>query len=716
MFVDEETLVVNICPYNSLGEIIDICGLKIQLPKVPDKKYILFSDKPTHEQRWERHDPPEALMSMENWDDFSELPEHIQSEYMPYIKREVKRRKVGVWFMNNGTPTYLTGTMYMYLQWDNFGFDANGGHPYFFHFQWLWHIHAEACEVDDNCFGQIVGKNRRFGWTSMAAAKQLNKMTTLKGKHSGAISKNEEDAKTVIFETKVFKVLKSWPFFFVPINDTGTTLTSNYIRFVEPTRRKTHNRKKLGKTDALGSTMSYKATKNNAYDGSKLADLIVDEGGKLEKPANLIKFIDVHKPTLMDRYHIKGKMWLGTTVEEMERGGKAFKDVYYDSLTTKRSANKRTKSGLYKFFISSLDTQFIDVYGMPIVKDPKEPTLGIDGHYVKKGSESYFKNELSAIKNDPSKVNEFKRLFPIIEEDMFRDLSNNSINAERIWTQIEYNKSIEQNQDPLYERGFFYWEGERFHSNVKWKEDPVGNWAVSMFLKEEHQNKNYVKGGVVHPSNKWLGASGVDPYRVDVVSYGNGSNASCHMFTRFNMEYPSNVCFARYNGRPSSLYIASEQILMGHIYFGVQALIESNVDVMIRHWCSLGYDGYLMRKPPRLTPKGSKTANEFGLPTSGDSVRAAHLLAMQTYVNEYVGLLDDGTMGSMYFNDTLIDVANYDMHNAEKHDDAMSFGIGLLAIQQDVGKVVKETVNQKPIIRMYDVSGNVSKALGGNNR
>jgi hypothetical protein len=113
MFVDEETLVVNICPYNSLGEIIDICGLKIQLPKVPDKKYILFSDKPTHEQRWERHDPPEALMSMENWDDFSELPEHIQSEYMPYIKREVKRRKVGVWFMNNGTPTYLTGTMYM---------------------------------------------------------------------------------------------------------------------------------------------------------------------------------------------------------------------------------------------------------------------------------------------------------------------------------------------------------------------------------------------------------------------------------------------------------------------------------------------------------------------------------------------------------------------------------------------------------------------------
>ena len=46
----------------------------------------------------------------------------------------------------------------------------------------------------------------------------------------------------------------------------------------------------------------------------------------------------------------------------------------------------------------------------------------------------------------------------------------------------------------------------------------------------------------------------------------------------------------------------------------------------------------------------------------------------------------------------------------------MSFGIGLLAIQQDVGKVVKETVNQKPIIRRYDISGNVSKALGGNNR
>jgi hypothetical protein len=712
MFVDEKTLLVNICPFDTEGEIIVIDELRIQLPKAPsDPKYILFSEKPKHEQRWVREDPPSIIMELENWDDFSELPEHIQAEYMPYIKREVKRRKNGLWFMNYGKPVYLTGDMYMYLQWANFGFDSNSGYPYFFEFQWEWHIHAAACEVDTNCFGQIVGKNRRFGWTSMVASKQLNKMSRLKDKLSGAVSKNEEDAKTVIFETKIFKVLKGWPFFFVPINDTGTTLTSNYIRFIEPTKRKTNIRKKLGRTDALNTTMSYKATKNNAYDGSKLADIIVDEGGKLEKPANLKKFIEVHKPTLMDRYHIKGKMWVGSTVEEMQKGGKDFKEAYYESKVKKRSANKRTQSGMYSFFVSSLKTQFIDIYGRPIIENPKEPIMGIDGIMVKQGSAEYFRNELAAIKNDPVKVNEYKRLFPIIEEDMFRDLSNNSLNAERIWQQIEYNNQVELNQEPLYRRGLFYWEGDRFNSNVKWKDDAKGNWAVSLFLKDEHSNKSVIKNGRAYPANTWLGASGIDPYRVDVTYDGRGSNASCHMFTRFNMEYPSNVCFARYNGRPETLYIASEQILMAHIYFGIQALIETNVNRMIDHWVSLGYEGYLMRRPPRLTPKGAKNANEYGVPMSGTDIRTSHLLGIQTYINEHIGEMEDGSMGSMYFNDTLTDLANYDIHNAEKYDDAISFGLGLLAIQQDAVKVKQSDAKPAVAIRTYDISGAYSKTI-----
>ena len=36
-----------------------------------------------------------------------------------YIESEFDKREDGYWFMNNGKPTYITGSHYMYLQWTN---------------------------------------------------------------------------------------------------------------------------------------------------------------------------------------------------------------------------------------------------------------------------------------------------------------------------------------------------------------------------------------------------------------------------------------------------------------------------------------------------------------------------------------------------------------------------------------------------------------------
>ena len=53
----------------SLGDIIDIQGLKIQLPKKPRKRDILFSDKKKVEQRWIRQEMPK-LLTRENAGDY----------------------------------------------------------------------------------------------------------------------------------------------------------------------------------------------------------------------------------------------------------------------------------------------------------------------------------------------------------------------------------------------------------------------------------------------------------------------------------------------------------------------------------------------------------------------------------------------------------------------------------------------------------------------
>jgi hypothetical protein len=91
----------------SLGDIIEIQGLKIQLPKKPTKKNILFSYKKKAEQRWIREDMPAGL----NRDN--------AVDYYDYIEQEFIRRKEGLWFMNNGEPTYITGSHYMFIQWSN---------------------------------------------------------------------------------------------------------------------------------------------------------------------------------------------------------------------------------------------------------------------------------------------------------------------------------------------------------------------------------------------------------------------------------------------------------------------------------------------------------------------------------------------------------------------------------------------------------------------
>ena len=83
----------------------EISGIKIQLPEEPKKKDILFSDLTKKKQKWRRTEMPSGL-----------FPD-TASKYSDFITQEFDRRNNGVWFMNNGVPTYITGEHYYYLNW-----------------------------------------------------------------------------------------------------------------------------------------------------------------------------------------------------------------------------------------------------------------------------------------------------------------------------------------------------------------------------------------------------------------------------------------------------------------------------------------------------------------------------------------------------------------------------------------------------------------------
>jgi hypothetical protein len=80
-----EEKVINICPQDTEGEIIEIAGLAIQLPKVPAHKDILYHDKPKEEQRWVRQEMPTELSRIGSMDEWYDMPKEFKAKYEPIL-------------------------------------------------------------------------------------------------------------------------------------------------------------------------------------------------------------------------------------------------------------------------------------------------------------------------------------------------------------------------------------------------------------------------------------------------------------------------------------------------------------------------------------------------------------------------------------------------------------------------------------------------------
>ena len=136
--------------------------------------------------------------------------------------------------------------------------------------------------------------------------------------------------------------------------------------------------------EGLDTTIDWKNTSDNSYDGEKLQLLIHDESGKWEKPENILNNWRVTKTCLRLGSKIIGKCMMGSTSNALDKGGNNFKQLFYDSDTSKRNANGQTKSGLYNLFIPMEWNMegFIDRYGNPVLNNPEKYTKGIDGENI----------------------------------------------------------------------------------------------------------------------------------------------------------------------------------------------------------------------------------------------------------------------------------------------------------------------------------------------
>tara|TARA_R100001594_G_scaffold14637_3_gene31159 strand:- start:450 stop:2570 length:2121 start_codon:yes stop_codon:yes gene_type:complete len=696
-----EDPVVKICPKGTEGEVIELGGLLICLPKRPPKKEIFGHKESDSMQVWKRTPMPKELSRIKSMDEWAEMPREFRERFRPYIEEEFRRRREGFWFYNNGTPTYITGRHYMMLQWTKLDI----GYPFFLNFQREIFLHMAACESDPRCIGQLYTKCRRSGYTNICSSVLVDEATQVKDKLLGIQSKTGKDAQENIFMKKVVYMFRHYPFFFKPIQD-GTTNPRMELAFREPSKRITKKNKTSQTGEALNTVINWKNTTNNAYDGEKLHILYLDEAGKWEKPTDIRDAWRIQRTCLIVGKKIVGKALVGSTVNPMDKGGQEYKSLWEDSNPLERNANGRTKTGLYRLFISAEESLegFFDIYGNPVINDPKEILEGIDGDMIHSGSRTYLKNERSALKDNASEMNEVIRQFPFTSDEAFRDSIEGSVfNIGKIYEQIEHNDELFPN--PVVS-GNFIWKGGEKDTEVMFTPDPNGRFRVSWMPPQELRNKKAFNRGKRIAPNTDLGCGGVDSYDLDATVDGRGSKGALHLYNKFHMDHASNMFVLEYASRPPLAKIFYEDVLMAAVFYGYPILIENNKYGIARYFESRGYDGYLMDRPKHLKTGTAKVkVKTKGIPSNSQDIIQAHAHVIEAYIHNYVGLNSEtGEAGNMYFNKTLEDWIGYKIDNRTKFDLTISSGLALLAAQK-VKKKKISNFDERKFFRRYKVIG-----------
>ena len=699
----------------TLGNIYNIQGLKVGLPKTPDK--IDGEDLKKVDQVFKVANKPESLSKLKTIYDFQNVSEDIKEKYYGYINNEFNRRDAGYWFMCNGAANYITGSHYVYLTWTK----IDVGSPDFRQANRIFYYFWEACKADKRSYGMCYLKNRRSGFSFMASSETVNLATTSKDSRFGVLSKTGADAKKM-FTDKIVPISINYPFFFKPIQD-GMERPKTELSYKIPSKRLTRNslketnqkeEERLGA--GLDTTIDWKNTGDNSYDGEKLQLLVHDESGKWERPDNILNNWRVTKTCLRLGAKIVGKCMMGSTSNALSKGGDNFKKLFYNSDVKNRNRNGQTASGLYSLFIPMEwgYEGFIDKYGYPVFDSPQKEVEGIDGETIYTGVVEHWENEVDGLKGDSDALNEYYRQFPRSEKHAFRDETINSLfNLTKIYEQIDFNEEMTAKGHVV--QGTFSWKNGIKDTEVIWIPTKNGRFKVSWLPRNNFQNNIIHKNGIKYPGNDGLGAFGCDSYDISGTVGGGGSNGSLHGLTTFSMtpDVPTTKFFLEYVARPQTAETFFEEVLMALVFYGMPILAENNKPRLLYHLKRRGYRGFSMNRPDKLIGNLSKTELELGgIPNTSEDIKQAHAAAIESYIEDYVGKINENH-GNMYFQRTLEDWAKFDISKRTAYDASISSGLAIMACRKHMYRpnMQRTTKNVGFSFSKYKNEGSISEII-----
>jgi hypothetical protein len=102
-----------------------------------------------------------------------------------------------------------------------------------------------------------------------------------------------------------------------------------------------------------------------------------------------------------------------------------------------------------------------------------------------------------------------------------------------------------------------------------------------------------------------------------------------------------------------------------------------------------------------------------GIPNSSEDIKQAHAAAIESYIDQYIGLNNEGQYGTMYFQRTLNDWSRFDINKRTNFDASISSGLAIMACNRNLYRPNPESKKQKLNINIakYKNSGTMSEII-----
>lgn len=610
--------------------------------------------------------------------------EYSDPELETYREREWHRRLYGAWFMNNGVMTFITGTHYLFLtHWVlDIGW-ADFRHPdyEFFH---AW----DHCEKSGDIAGLIILTKRRQGKTAKSGVIMYDRITRGRKRHGGIQSKTFEDARDIVFFEGLIQPFVKMIDFFVPVFDKGRDFPpKEKLRFFKKADRGENIEfGSLTDADHLESWIDIKNSGEKAYDGSKMYMYIGDEVAKSDGVDALRRHYIIRKCLLgQDGFSILGKALYTTTVEPDDKEGKkeggsnsvSFRKLWDQSNQKELSANKRTMTWMYRFFVPAYKTLFFDRYGFADEEKAKQ----------------WLMNERDMLRNDPHALASEIRMNPWTWQESFREDGERCLYNPLI---LENRKEYLQWRKNLVRRGDLEWTDIIDKKEIKFVENPNGRFFVAI-EPENPNNVRWINSERPMPNNTLRYSIGIDPFDHIRTKDGRFSNGAAAVYKRYDSLDPDGsdnfVCI--YVGRPKHPHIFYDDMIKLCHWYGCQMLFEDNKpNIGIYFGTDKGYGSFMMRNA-----KG-----EVGISASEKS----HLDLV-----EETGMFITKHGHRCLFIPLIDDWLGFDIDNTEKFDLGMASGYALIAnsrMRRGLDKrAAKPTQKVEDVFRGMTVGSNANR-------